>query len=70
MHNDKSTEACRFLHSGKVDNILINNNINDLIFMNADVQPSQSNSDVHSAQFLFTSTSTTEPAGTNPTYFY
>lgn len=63
MRNYKSTEAYQYLHSGKVGKVLINNNIDDLIFMKADVQPSQSKSDVHSAWILTTSAGTIETAG-------
>ncbi|XP_015260755.1 PREDICTED: uncharacterized protein LOC107105150, partial [Cyprinodon variegatus] len=63
MRNYKSTEAYQYLHSGKVGKVLISNNINDLIFLKADVNPSQSKSDAHSAWILTTSTGTVETAG-------
>ncbi|TDH09872.1 hypothetical protein EPR50_G00092600 [Perca flavescens] len=65
MLNYKSTEAYQYLHSGKVGKVLINNSIiDDLVFMKADVQPSQSKSDVHSAWILTTSRDRGSPAVT------
>ena len=63
MKNYKSTEAYQYLHSGKVGRVLLHQIKEDLIFLKADVQPSQSSSPVHSAWVLVTNLGAVETAG-------
>ncbi|KAL7407969.1 hypothetical protein ABVT39_016384 [Epinephelus coioides] len=63
MRNYKSTEAYQYIHSGKVGQVLLYN-FDDLVFMKADVLPSQSQADLHSAWVLTTSAGTIETAVT------
>lgn len=60
----KSAEAYQYLHSGRVGRVLIHCLEDDnLVFLKADVQPSQNKTHHHSAWILISSVGTVESAG-------
>ena len=63
MRNYKSTEAYQYLHSGKVGRVLVHETDSEFVFLKADVKPSQSGANVHSAWVLTTANGTIETAG-------
>ncbi len=58
MSNLKSSEAYQYLHNSKVGRVVFKNVGNDFVYLNADVEPSQSlNVSHHKSWFLLVSTS-------------
>lgn len=63
MRSYKSTDAYQYLHSGKVGWVFIHFEDDNLVFLKADVQPSQTKTHHHSAWILVSSVGTVETAG-------
>ncbi len=62
MKNFKSTEAYQYLHSGKVDRVMLHSE-GDFVFLKANVHPSQSSSSTHSAWVLISKQGSVETTG-------
>ncbi len=62
MKHFKSTEAYQYLHSGKVDRVMLHSE-GDFVFLKANVHPSQSSSPTHSAWVLISKQGSVETTG-------